>query len=39
MNYGDRKVIDHIVADVKQGGNGFADLIVAAVQSESFRAK
>ena len=39
MNYGDRKVIDRIVTDVKQRGNGFADLIVAVVQSESFRTK
>ena len=31
--------VDRIVTDVKQQGNGFADLIVAVVQSESFRAK
>ena len=39
MNHGDRKVIDKIVTNVRQQGNGFADLIVAVVQSESFRAK
>ena len=39
MGFGDRKVIDRVVSDVKQRGNGFADLIVALVQSESFRAK
>jgi len=38
-SFGDRKVIDRIVSDVGQQGNGFADLIVAVVQSESFRTK
>ena len=38
-SFGDRKVIDQIVHDVRQQGNGFADLVVAIVQSESFRAK
>ncbi len=37
MNYGDHKVIERVVADVAAQGNGFADLIVALVQSESFR--
>lgn len=39
LNYGDQKVVDTIVRDVKSDGNGFADLIVAVVQSESFRAR
>ncbi len=38
-SFGDRKVIDHIVAQAKNGGNGFQDLIVALVVSDSFRAK
>lgn len=38
-SFGDRKVIEQIVSDVRQQGNGFADLIVAIVQSESFRTK
>lgn len=38
-SFGDRKVIDQIVSDVQKQGNGFADLIVAVVQSESFRTK
>ena len=39
MNFGDHKVIEGIVADLKAEGNGFADLIVAIVQSESFRTR
>ncbi len=39
LTFGDRKVVDKIVADVKVTGNGFRDLIVAVVQSESFRTK
>jgi hypothetical protein len=39
LSYGDRKEIARIVASVKKEGNGFADLIVAVVQSESFRVK
>lgn len=38
-SFGDRKVIDQIIRDVRTEGNGFADLIVAVVQSESFRTK
>ena len=39
MNFGDERVIDQLVHDVQQQGNGFRDLIVAIVQSESFGAK
>jgi hypothetical protein len=39
LTFGDRRVVDRIVADAKANGNGFRDLIVAAVQSESFRTK
>tara|TARA_R110002049_G_scaffold2750_7_gene22091 strand:+ start:31750 stop:34452 length:2703 start_codon:yes stop_codon:yes gene_type:complete len=39
MNYGDHKVIDRIVDDTKKRGNGFADLIVEVVQSDSFGTK
>ena len=39
MNFGDRRVIDKIVSDVKEEGNGFRDLIIAIVQSESFAVK
>ena len=37
--FGDREEIERIVADVKRQGNGFQDLIVVLVQSESFRVK
>ena len=39
MNFGDKKIINKVVAEVKQKGNGFADLIVALVLSESFHTK
>ena len=39
LSFGDRKEIDRIVEEVKAGGNGFQDLIVALVGSESFRTK
>ena len=39
MNFADQKVIDEIVVGTKQRGNGFADLIVEIVLSESFAAK
>jgi hypothetical protein len=39
MNYADRQVIKQIVKDVKADGNGFRDLIVAIVLSESFAVK
>lgn len=37
MSYGDKQVIEQIVKNVKAGGNGFQDLIVAVVTSESFK--
>jgi len=37
--FGDREQIDQIVARVKNQGNGFQDLIVELVQSDSFRTK
>lgn len=37
MSYGDKQVIEQIVEDVKKDGNGFRDLILAVVKSESFR--
>ncbi len=37
--FGDRKEVQRIVRDVKAKGNGFQDLIVAIVLSESFRMK
>ncbi|MGB0578261.1 MAG: DUF1592 domain-containing protein, partial [Limisphaerales bacterium] len=37
--FGDRQQIDEIVALVKNKGNGFQDLIVGLVQSDSFRTK
>jgi len=36
MSYGDQLVIEKIVEDVKSEGNGFRDLIVSVVTSESF---
>ena len=39
LNFGDRRVIDKIVGDVKDQENGFRDLIVAIVQSEAFAVK
>ena len=39
MNFGDKKAIDRVVTEVKRDGNGFADLIVALVLSESFQTK
>lgn len=39
MNYGDHKVIDDIVAKVRKRGNGFQDLIVEIVLSNSFATK
>ncbi len=37
--FGDRKVIRRVVTEVRENGNGFQDLIVALVLSESFRMK
>ncbi len=39
LNYADRQVVKQLAAEVKQQGNGFRDLIVAVVLSESFRTK
>ena len=39
MNFGDGRVIDQIVSDVKSDGNGFRDLVVAIVQSDAFAVK
>ncbi len=39
LNYADRLVVDQIVEDVRDNGNGFQDLIIAVVQSESFLTK
>ena len=39
MNFGDERVIDQIVEDVSQQGNGFRDLVVAIVQSDAFAVK
>ena len=39
LNYGDRQVVQEIVSEVAENGNGFRDLIIAIVQSESFQAK
>ena len=38
-SFGDRKEIQRIVKEVKANGNGFQDLIVAVVLSESFHRK
>ena len=39
LSYGDRKEIEAIVARTKAQGNGFADLIVELVLSDSFLTK
>ncbi|MHC4995454.1 MAG: DUF1592 domain-containing protein [Planctomycetota bacterium] len=39
MSFGDQRVIDQVVDDVKREGNGFRDLVVAIVLSESFGMK
>ena len=39
MNYADRQVVKNLVTDVRAQGNGFRDLIIAIVLSESFRTK
>ena len=39
MNFGDKKIIKSIVDNVKKRGNGFQDLIVEIVLSESFGTK
>lgn len=37
--FGDRKELSKIVQQVREGGNGFQDLLVAIVLSEAFRTK
>ena len=39
LGFGDRREVERIVKKVRQEGNGFQDLIVALVLSESFRTK
>ncbi|MEM7601210.1 MAG: DUF1588 domain-containing protein, partial [Verrucomicrobiota bacterium] len=39
LGFGDQKEVERIVREVRQKGNGFQDLIVALVLSESFRMK
>ncbi len=39
LSFGDRKEVEAIVKEVREGGNGFQDLIVSLVLSESFRTK
>ena len=39
MNYADRSIMQEVASAVRFQGNGFRDLIVAVVLSESFRTK
>ena len=39
LGFGDRRELERLVKEVREGGNGFQDLIVALVLSESFRTK
>ena len=39
LEFGDQREVERIVKKVRQEGNGFQDLIVALVLSESFRTK
>ena len=39
LSYGEKVELDGIVEQVRMKGNGFQDLIVALVLSESFRTK
>lgn len=39
LGFGERKEVERIVDEVRTAGNGFQDLIVALVLSESFRTK
>lgn len=39
LNYADRHVVNQLASSVKEQGNGFRDLIVAVVLSDSFRTK
>ena len=38
-SFGDKRVVDRIVGDVKSHGNGFRDLIVTIVLGEAFGVK
>jgi len=39
MSYGDRKLITEIVEDTSEANGGFRDLMLALIESESFRMK
>ncbi|MEM9280507.1 MAG: DUF1592 domain-containing protein, partial [Verrucomicrobiota bacterium] len=39
LTFGDRKEVERIVEEVREDGNGFQDLIVALILSESFATK
>ena len=39
LSFGDQRVVDQIVLEVKADGNRFRDLVHAVIQSESFRTK
>ena len=39
LGFGDQRVVDELVEQVKAKGNGFRDLIVTVIQSEVFRTK
>ena len=39
MNFTERAAIDELVGRVREGGNGFRDLLLAVVRSEVFRTK
>lgn len=39
LSFGDRQVMNQIVDDLQKNGGGFRDLILAVVDSESFRTK
>ncbi|MEM6915239.1 MAG: DUF1592 domain-containing protein, partial [Verrucomicrobiota bacterium] len=39
LSFGDKKEVERIVREVREGGNGFQDLIVALILSESFATK
>jgi hypothetical protein len=39
LGFGDRKEVERVVKEVRERGNGFQDLIIALVLSESFRMK
>ncbi len=39
LGFGDRRVVEGIVSEVRELGNGFQDLLVVLVQSEAFRTR